>query len=330
MIYPNPRHLRAFVAVVETGSFSAAAEAVHVGQPALSQAVAKLEELVSVRLIERTTRSVRLTPAGEEFLVDARRVLEANERLVRRGSEWAQVRRGRLDLLAIPSVAHRLLPALVREFAKQHGDVTVDVHDHPDPVLKQRLDRGEGDLAIVTHGGDAGGHTGLPFLRDRFRVVITAGHPLVRQDMVEAAQLAGEQLILLRRGTLFRSYMDVALSTLSLRHPPVEVDQPATLNGMVEAGMGIALLPALYCPTPALRSVTTRPLIRPEVSRLIAFTQPTEREPMPAVQAFVRIALGFLATNGAKLPDGCDLLPVSAQRVKKFFSVLPRSVSTRS
>jgi LysR family carnitine catabolism transcriptional activator len=320
VIYPNPRHLRAFVALADNRSFSAAAQAVHIGQPGLSQAIAKLEELVGVRLIERTTRSVRLTPAGEEFLVDARRVLEANERMMLRGSEWAHARRGRIELLSIPSMAHRLLPALVREFAKRHSSVNVDVHDHADPVLSQRLERGEGDLAIITQSDNAGSRVALPFLRDRFRVVIAASHPFAQQEVVEAAQLAGERLILQRRGALLRSHMDAAISALILTHVPIEVDQPATLTGMVEAGLGISLLPALLCPTPALRSVTTRPLIRPEIFRVIAFAQPAEREPMPAVQEFVRVALGFLAAKGDKLPEGCELLPVSAQRVKKFFS----------
>jgi DNA-binding transcriptional LysR family regulator len=187
-------------------------------------------------------------------------------------------------------------------------------------VLRQRLERGEGDLAIITQSESVGARAALPFLRDRFRVVIPANHPFARQDVVEAAQLVGERLILLRRGALFRSYMDAAISALSLAHPPIEVDQPGTLTGMVEGGLGISLLPALSCPSPALRSVTSRPLAEPEVFRLIAFAQPPEREPIPAVREFVRIALEFLGANADKLPEGCELLPVSAQRMKKFFA----------
>jgi DNA-binding transcriptional LysR family regulator len=323
VIYPNPRHLRAFVALAETGSFSAAAEAVHIGQPALSQAIAKLEEQVGVRLIERTTRSVRLTQAGEEFLVEARRVLEANEHMMRRGAEWAEVRRGRLELLALPSLAYRLLPALVREFSKEHMHVEVNVHDHADPVLRLRMQRGEGDLAIVTRNENAGVVSSLPFLRDRFRVVVGAKHPFARRQVIQASQLAGEQLILLRRGALFRSYMDAAISSLTLAHAPIEVDQPGTLTGMVEAGLGISMLPALSCPSPALRSVRSVPLARPEVFRDVAFVLPMEREPTPAAQAFVRTALAFLAAHALELPHGCELLPVSAQRMQKFFQERP-------
>ena len=328
MIYPNPRHLRAFVALAETGSFSAAAEAVHIGQPALSQAIAKLEEQVGVRLIERTTRSVRFTPAGEEFLVDVRRVLDATEQMMSRGAEWASMRRGRVELLTLPSMAYRLLPALVRDFKKEHGNVEVSVHDHADPVLRLRLQRGEGDLAIITQSEGAGAVSALPFLRDRFRVVVGAKHPFAQQRAVEASQLAGEQLILLRRGALFRSYMDAAISSLTLLQAPIEVDQPGTLTGMVEGGLGISLLPALSCPSPALRSVRSVPLTGPEVFRQIAFALPPGREPMPAVQAFVRSALAFLAAHTSKLPEGCELLPVSSQRMQKFFQARPAPPTT--
>lgn len=323
MNYPNPRHLRAFVALVETGTFSAAAEVVHVGQPALSQAIAKLEELVGVRLIERTTRSVRLTPPGEEFLVEARRVLEANERMMQRGADWTRLQRGRVHLFSIPSVAHRLLPSLVRRFSVLHPNIDVSVHDHPDRVLRERLERGDGDLAIVTHGQSASTRVALPFLRDRFRVLLPSDHPLAAQADVDAAQLASERLILLRRGALYRSYMDMAIGRLTLAHLPIEVDQTNTLTGMVEAGLGISLLPSLSSPRPSLRSVTTRPLKRPEVFRLVAFVQPPERELMPAVQAFVRAALRSLAEDVGELPEGCDLLPVSEQRVKRFIAGEP-------
>ncbi|NML47120.1 LysR family transcriptional regulator [Ramlibacter sp. G-1-2-2] len=330
MIYPNPRHLRAFAALADSGSFGAAAEAVHLGQPALSQAIAKLEDVVGVRLIERTTRSVRLTPAGEEFLVEARRVLDAYERMMLRGSEWAQLRRGRVDLFTVPSIAHRLLPALVREFTAEHPEVSVEVHDHADPVLRQRLDRGEGDLAMLTQSSSAAPQALLPFLRDRFRVVLPSNHPLARQESIDAAQLIDERLILLRRGALFRSYMDAAISGLPLVHPPIEVDQASTLNGMVEGGLGVTLLPALSCPTPALRSVTSRPLTRPEVFRLIAFELPADREPMPAVQAFVHGALQYLEAHVDQLPEGCELLPASAQRVKKFLAARPAAPSAQA
>lgn len=320
MISPNVRHLRAFIAIAETGSFVAAADQVHLGQPALSQAIANLEELVGVRLIERTSRSLRLTPAGNEFLIDARRAIEVIDKMMRTGQDWAHARRGRIELLCLPSMAHRVLPALVQAFQQSHPSVVMNLHDHRDAVLRQMLERGEGDLAIMTQSGDAAVGTMLPLLRDRLRVVMPAQHPLARQAGVTASQLASEPLVLLRRGAVFRSFADAVLGREVLAVPPIEVDQTSTLLGMVEAGLGIALLPALSCPSDALTSVTSRPVLRPDVHRLIGFALPPGREPMPSVQQFVRTALARLAAGADLLPEGCEFLKPVEAKVRRFLS----------
>ena len=318
MIYPNPRHLRAFVAVADSGGFGAAARAVHVGQPALSQAIANLESQVGVRLIERTTRAVRLTPAGAEFLVDARRVLAENDRLMRHGVEWAESRRGSLVLLSIISVAHRLLPVVVRTFNAEHPQVQVEVHDVSDVIMRERMARGEGDLAILTESGTDSGRLVLPFLKDHFRFLCPADHPLARHERIEGRQLADQQMILLRHGAVLRTYADRVLVRLKLKHPLVEVDQLSTLISMVEAGLGVSLIPALSCPPLALRTVVSRPFTHPEVFRRVAFARAADRLPMPAVVAFARLGQQLVAGGAVALPEGVEVLGASAAALRQF------------
>jgi DNA-binding transcriptional LysR family regulator len=318
MIYPNPRHLRAFVTIAATGSLAAAARTLHIGQPALSQALVNLEELVGVRLLERTTRSLVLTAAGHEFLRDAQRVLQENERLVLHGQQWAQARRGRISLLTVPSVAHRLLPGIVRHFSASRPEVVIEVHDHADPVLRQHIQRGEGDVAIFTKTQAEADERTLPFLRDPFRFVCHCDHPLATAAQVEGRQLGDERLILMRQGTLFRAYADTVLRELRLKYAPVEVDQPATLIGMVEAGLGVSLLPGLSCPPAALHTVVSVPLVKPDVFRQIVFFRAGEREPMPAVSAFVNDALDFLMQAPLSLPVGVQLSRPPAADIARF------------
>ena len=320
MIYPNPRHLRAFVTIAETGSLGAAARKLHIGQPALSQALANLEQLVGVRLVERTTRTLALSAAGKEFLIDAQRVLQENERLMQHGEQWAQAQRGRISLLSIPSVAHRLLPSIMRVFGVTHPNVVVDVHDHADPILRQQIERGEGDLAIFTKTQRDAEERTLPFLNDQFRFVCHAGHHLAAGEFVDRAQLAEERLILLRTGTLFRNFADAALKKVRLKYPPIEVDQPATLIGMVEAGLGVSLLPGLSCPPKALRTVISLPFVKQGVFREIVFFHAGSREPMPAVEAFVKTALDFLQHNPEVLPPGVSMRATGPTAVKRFFT----------
>ncbi|WP_372828471.1 LysR family transcriptional regulator [Polaromonas sp.] len=318
MIYPNPRHLRAFVAVATTSSFGMAAKQVHLGQPALSQAIANLEQMVGVPLFERTTRAVRLTPAGLDFLEDARRVLDDNERLMRRGSEWATSRRGTLKLLSILSVAQRLLPQVVREFTRAYEGASVEVFDVPDPLLRQKLSRREGDLAFISETNIGPEEVVLPFLRDPFFCVFPAQHRFAEMRSIPTSMLTAEQLVLPRRGTALRSYVDGAIGRLNLKHRPVEVDHLATLVGMVESGVGVCLIPALSCPPAALQSVLARPIDHPSIFRRVAFARLRDQVTMPLVESFVHLTIQLLDDGDLGLPPGVELVRPTTSAVRKF------------
>jgi LysR family carnitine catabolism transcriptional activator len=318
--FPNPRHLRAFIVLAETRSFSTASGRLHISQSALSQAVSKLEEICGISLVERTTRSVRLTAAGEEFLVDAKRVIEQNERLLTHGQERSRGDRGSLTLLTIPSVAQRLLSTLIVEFYRCHQGVDIIIHDHPDPVLRQKMTLGEGDLGLITESAALEAALFLPLLRDSFRVVLPASHRLASHAEISAGQLATERLILPRRGTLLRAYVDSTLSRLRLRHDPIEISQVATVIGMVESGLGVSVLPGLACPSPSLLSVVSRPLQRPSIARVIGFVRPADRLTVPAAQSFARVAIDYLGHHPESLPDGVRLLHNSSARVADFLA----------
>ncbi|WP_137919579.1 LysR family transcriptional regulator [Hydrogenophaga sp. 2FB] len=320
MIYPNPRHLRAFVALASSSSFSVAAKEVHLGQPGLSQAIANLERLVGVPLLERTTRTVSLTAAGHDFLEDARRVLAENERLMRRGTEWAMSQRGTLRLLSILSVAQRLLPGVMREFARAHEGASIEVFDVPDPLLRQRLSRREADLGFISETNIGPGEVVLPFLRDPFFCVFPAEHPFARLAKVPTRLLTNEQLILPRRGTVLRSYIDGAISRLNLKRPPVEVEHLATLIGMVESGVGVCLIPALSCPPAALKSVLARPIDTPKVVRRVAFARSRDQATMPLVASFVHLTLKLLESGELALPAGVEFVPPTASAVQRFLA----------
>ena len=108
MNYFNPRHLDAFVTAVDSGSMAKAAAKLHMGQPALSQAIANLERLSGVKLLSRTTRSLLPTAAGEAFYKGAQRVLESNARLLKDVQMWSSAQQGSVCVLSIPSIAQLL------------------------------------------------------------------------------------------------------------------------------------------------------------------------------------------------------------------------------
>jgi DNA-binding transcriptional LysR family regulator len=318
MNYPNPRHLRAFTAVVQSGSLAKAALQLHIGQPALSQAIANLESLAGVRLLRRTTRSLSLTPAGEVFYRDALRVLEENGRLLAHSQQWASAQLGSVALLSIPSVAHMLVPGVVKAYALGHPLVKVHVHDHADPELRLRMQRGEGDLAIVTQGSPIADHVMLPFLSDRLRWVGNAAHPLAGRAAIEPCDLKNDQIILLRGGSVFRQMAEPLVRLIGSPLPPIEVDQVGTLVGMVSAGLGVSLIPGLSCPSEFQPNIVHRPLSPDNIFRTVGFARSPERALMPSAVKFVELFVQHLKADAQKLPPGVSFLAPDQVAIDRF------------
>jgi len=318
MNYLNPRHLKAFVTVADKGSLAGAAAQLHLGQPAISQALANLETLTGVKLISRSTRSLQLTPAGAMFYKDALRVLEENDRLLQHANQWATARQGSVSILSIPSIAHLLLPRVVKAFRARHPEVAVEVHDHPDPQLRLRIQQGEGDFAIVTGGSQAPDMLILPLLKDRLRWIGPPGHPLAGAANLSCADLRGEQLILLRPGSVFRTMAEPILKKIKNALPPIEVDQLATLMGMVSAGLGVSLIPGLSCPPEQHAHIVHRAIESDRCFRTIALVRPQERDLMPAALAFVRLMARQLDDDRLRLPPGVSFLAPSPDALDDF------------
>ena len=318
MNYPNPRHLKAFTTVVQVGSMAKAALQLHIGQPALSQAITNLEGLVGVQLLSRTTRSLSLTPAGEIFYNDALRVLEENERLVTNSQQWASAQQGSVALLSIPSVAHLLVPGVVKAYIISHPLVKLHVHDHADPELRLRIQRGEGDLAIVTLDSIIVGNVSLPFLTDRLRWVGPAKHRLASQSAIATGDLKNEQLIILRGGSVFRQMAEPLVRLIGSTLPPIEVDQVGTLMGMVSAGLGVSFIPGLSCPSELHPSLVHRPLIPDKIFRTVGFSRLSERVLMPSAVKFVELFVEHLKSKAHHLPQGVQFLAPSQADVDSF------------
>lgn len=300
--YLNPKHLHAFVCVVDRGSMVKAAGELHLGQPALSQAITKLEQTAGFRLFDRTTRSLSLTPAGKVFYEGARNVLEQNQRMLANMQQWAQARRGSICLMSIPSVAQCLLPSTVSDFSLSHPEVKLDVHDLPDRQLAERIRVGQGDIAIQTKGFEDEGCRSLPLLTDPLRWIATDAHPLKSRKNIEPKDMVDETLIVLRRGAVFREMMEPLLHDQLSDVKTIEVDQPSTLLSMVSCGLGVALLPALCCPTSG--PVVHRSWQAGAVSRSILLTRPAGRALMPAPREFVNLMLDQLVLGKIAVPEG--------------------------
>ena len=140
--------LHAFVVTAERASFRAAAELLHLSQPALSRRVERLESALGARLLQRSTRHVELTALGAEFLQEARAALSSLEEAVQRIDDQNHLRRGRVTVACVPSVATHLLPRLLKEYAQALPDVQIHVIDESASQVLEAVARGEADFGL--------------------------------------------------------------------------------------------------------------------------------------------------------------------------------------
>ncbi len=242
------RHLRYFDALAHHGHFGRAAEACAISQPALSQQVKELEEIVGAPLVERGSRHIRLTSLGEAFAERARSILRAVDELgdLARASS-SRPMAGPLRIGIIPTVAPYLLPAIVKSMTAHYPDMDLRPREAMTQKLVEDLTEGRLDTAIVALPVSEPSLTEYPLFDEEFVLV----RPLEDQKkpVPSAAMLREMRLLLLEEGHCFR---DQALSFCNMSSRPprdlVEGSSLSTLVQMVGAGMGVTLIPEMAVP----------------------------------------------------------------------------------
>lgn len=242
------RQMLAFQAVADELHFGRAARRLHMTQPPLSQQVRLFEARVGVPLIERTTRAVRLTPAG-------RVMFEAIQRMIQDGQQAIQVAhrvsRGESGLLRVgftPTAAYRLVPAALKAYRAAYPDVRLTLTEADTGQLRTMLAQDRIDLALVRHStGEPDEHLHLePVDSEPLVVALPAGHSLARHRSVAVQALSNVPLIGFARDTSV--YFHRLLAELFAQHKviPQYVMESVlpTLLALVEAGIGAAVVPA--------------------------------------------------------------------------------------
>ncbi|MET9652562.1 LysR family transcriptional regulator [Streptomyces sp. NPDC006460] len=252
------QQMRYVIAVAETNSFTRAAERCLVVQSALSHQVARLERELGARLFERTSRRVRLTPAGEAFLPAARQCLEAAERAAAEVAAAVGVVRGRLAVGLIPTVTAVDIAAALRDFHERYPDVRITLRVGASDELTHQVEEGDLDVAFLGLPTTArlDGVDSRELARDRLVAVVAPGHPLAGETAVDLRRLAREVFVDLPAGTAGRVQSDLAFSAAGLsRDVAYEVTNADFLARLVGQGLGIAMLPHAFAPR--LAGVTT-------------------------------------------------------------------------
>lgn len=239
------RHLHYIVASARNGSFSAAAHELNVRQPIVSKRIKHLEDELGVILFNRSTSGARLTPAGEEFVVSARRIIEEVERLAERAKARGAGKIGRVVAGFYKSLSTGSFRAALRDFRKQHPEIEVELVESPFVELSAAVLSGAIDTAIIL--GDAGKCETLESIAlwsDQLVVALPEDHSLAVKQVIYWPELKRERFII----THHDPGPDMRL--VLLRHLAAPSDHPEivtrrlsreSLLSEVADGQGIAL-----------------------------------------------------------------------------------------
>ena len=239
------RQLRAFTAIAETGTFTAAAERVHVTQAAISMQIRQLERETGTRLFVRAPRRVLLTEAGEKLLERARLILREHDAALNELAALTGADKGRLRIgSASAMVSGDPLPQILRTLKAAHGGVETSVMSGTSEDLVQRLMNGEIDAAFVSLPVEARGVQTELLNEDYLVAIASPHHKLAKQKVVSAYALSSEKLILGERGGNTRRLIDQFFAQAGVTpNVAMELSRLAAIKRMVEEDMGVGIVP---------------------------------------------------------------------------------------
>ena len=284
--------LRAFQAVVELESFHRAAELLNISQPALTRRIQKLEQAVGIPLLERTTRHVAPTAAGQEIMPLVRRMLEEFDGSLFAIKDSGSQRRGLVTMACVPTAAFYFLPKVIKAFNEDFPHIRFRIRDLTANEGLQAVARGEVEFGINLMGNSDPELSFEPLIDDPFVLAMRRDHPLSRFAEIQWPQLQGHHLVVVDRSSGNRTLLDSALARSGLQlNWFYEVTHLNTSLGLVEAGLGISVLPELATPRDEHPFLVTRPIVDPVVTRTIGVVRRKSAILSPAADRFIQMLL---------------------------------------
>ncbi|MFJ9842011.1 LysR family transcriptional regulator [Kitasatospora sp. NPDC101155] len=248
--------LRYFAAVVDEGSFTAAANRLHVSQSGISTQVAKLERELGQQLLDRAGRRVQLTPAGEAVLPLAKNALATLDAIQHTAAEFADAVRGRVRLGMITGCSIPPFLDTVADLGRTHPGIELSLHEGHSELLQSQVLSGALDLALIGYAGEVSpGLEATVVIDEPLAAVVPTGHPLDRAEL-QLQDLRGEKILCLSAGTGIRAAYERSCAHLGLdARVDIDASSPVALLRLAERGAGVAVLSASSAQGAGLRAV---------------------------------------------------------------------------
>jgi len=264
------KQLKAFVAVAQTRNFAEAGALLHLSQPALSIAVKNMEEIAGGQLLYRTTRTLSLTPEGEDFLPVAQRLLADWDNALADIHNLFAMRRGKLTIATMASFSISQLPKALSHYRSLHPDINIAVQDVVAEDVVDMVRKGRVEVGVTFDPDESEDLNFEPLFEDRFFVVTPKHHPLLEIESITWKHLQNYPFIALQRPSAMRQMVDKATMSRGIQlNVEFEANQLASISSMVANGLGISVMPSLTIQQMESLGVECRPLTRPTVTRRV-------------------------------------------------------------
>ncbi|WP_345816460.1 LysR family transcriptional regulator [Paraburkholderia sp. PREW-6R] len=295
--------LRAFVSVASHASFNDAALELHLSPSALTRRIKRLEDALDTLLFERTTRHVALTSSGVLLLPRAQGVLRELDASLQLVCEATRIRTGQLTIACIPTAAKFMLPKIVGHYHKRRPEVRLRLIEADLATVVQRVTTGDAEFGIAFLVNESPELDIDALLVDPYVLACPVDHPLAASEHVTWPELRPWPLIVSGTTSGNRRMLDAALRDIDWRPDRlIEIEHLTTSLGLVEAGLGISIIPRCAAPRDTHARIAIRPLVNPTVARTIGLIRRRDAA-LSSIARDFRLALRRMAPFDSSILD---------------------------
>ena len=315
--------LEAFVAIVEHGSFHKAANALFITRAGLSRRLKNLESQLGVVLIERSTRTLRLSPVGRGFLPRAQRMLTEMKNAFHEIQDASKLAEEEVGIASLMSIAHHLLPQILTRFAQKHPTTRVRIFDGTSGEVTDSVLSKTSDVGIAAMTGPSHGIQAMPLAHDSFVLVCRDDNPLRARKAIRWKDLRDKPLILLDQTTASGLSFKRAVDDLKLVLPRLyQVQHSTTALGLVNAGLGAAILPSLNLFHGIYPRIRALPLIEPSLEREIGLIRRRDEPLSQAARDFCAVVMEVFSQQARREEDLMSIPSNGASEAERFLQRL--------
>jgi DNA-binding transcriptional LysR family regulator len=300
---PTLRQMRAFVALARTGSFTLAAEYLHVTQAALSGLIKELETTLAVRVVDRSTRRIALTDVGRELYPLFSKMIDDLDGALLDIANHTQLKKGVVRIAAPQLMACTLLPEVIAAYRVAYPDIQLRLVDCAVEQVVARVLSGEVDFGIGPERDAIAQIDATVLFEMPFAMVFPRGHPLEQRERLTWSDLSDYPFISLQGQFTERLLSDMhsALREVPLK-PSNEVTFMTTALAMVSAGLGVTVCLPYAEPLVRLHQLNMRQLHEPELTRRFFVYRRENRSLSPAAESFIAFLFKFVEAHDWNIP----------------------------